>query len=130
MAASFGPLMSTAGRLRDAVGALPLRPAVEIFAVGDGALPRAQLLTAPPQGLSGGPEAFAGSVSTAPATPYIAVADGGPKAHVLVTDTLRLRRRNMASPMSSPTGTPSHAAPTPRRVSRQGTSCPTQAPST
>ena len=97
LAASFGPPMSSSGRLRGAVGPVPLRPAVEVFAVGVAALPQAQLLTGTRQGLSGGPEALAGSVSTAPATPYVALADGGPTTKVLVTDTLRLRRRNMGS---------------------------------
>ncbi len=105
LAAQFGRMSgSTAGRLIGLAGPLPERPAVEIFAVGSTASPRAQLLTAPATGLSGGPEALAGSLPTDPGLPYVAVADGGPTADVLVTDTQRRRARNMGSAAASAYG--------------------------
>jgi len=96
LAASFGPLVSTAGGLDDVSGTLPRRPAVEVFRVGSPP-PRAQLLTGQPVGLSGGPEALTGDIAVDPGTPYVARADGGPVDPMLVTDTLRRRLRDMGA---------------------------------
>ncbi len=105
LVARFGRMSaSTAGGYLDLAGPLPDRPAVEIFAVGSSAPARAELLATPPTGLSGGPEALAGTIPTSAGVPFVAVADGGPRSNVLVTDTLRRRARNMGSAASDAYG--------------------------
>ena len=96
--AAFGPTMaSTAASVPELTGVLAARPAVEVFAVGPAALAHAQLLGDSPLGLSGGPEALAGSVPVDTGTPYVAVADGGPRTALLATDTLRRRVANLGA---------------------------------
>jgi arabinofuranan 3-O-arabinosyltransferase len=103
--AAYGPEVSPAFWVGGASEGLPSAPAVEIFAVGSVAR-GAQLFTAGRVGLSGGPEALAGTIAADPAVPYVAIADGGPADELLGTDTLRRRVRNMgaaASDAYSPT---------------------------
>ena len=105
---------TTAGQSFDLAGPLASPQAVEIFEVLR-AQAVATLLPGQPVGLSGGPEAAAGSIALDPGTPLVALADGGPDDRQLVTDTLRRRTLNFGAPVGRSYGPTLPADVDPRR---------------
>ena len=111
----FGDRMTaTAGDLGDLTGPLPAPAAVEIWAVAEPG-PVVSLLPGAVTGLSGGPEALAGSLAVDPGTPLVALADGAVDSdRLLVTDTLRRRALNFGAATGQAYGPTLPAAADPR----------------
>ena len=123
-----GKVHTSAGDLVDLTGAAPVPVDVEIFAV-DRPGPQVSLVGGAVTGLSGGPEALAGSLPLDGQGPLVALADGGPSDRVLVTDTLRRRVLSFGAPVGRSYGPTLPATVDPREGRPAGDVLPYPGPS-